>query len=75
MWFSTSDREKIDTIAFNDITSIQLGKDTFSSTVKLRASGYEEDIEAIPKAIAEKIVEYVNQVIKEIQQHSRTPLP
>jgi hypothetical protein len=41
-------REKVDAIAFNQITSIQLGEGVFSSTIKLRAYGYQEDIEAIP---------------------------
>ncbi len=47
-------REKVDAIAFDQITSVQLGKGVFSSTIKLRAYGYQEDIEAIPKDKAEK---------------------
>ena len=42
-------REKVDAIAFDQITSVQLGKGVFSSTIKLRAYGYQEDIEAIQK--------------------------
>lgn len=57
-------REKLDSIAFNQITSIQLGKGVFSSTIKLRAYGYQEDIEAIPKDRAEKIVEYIKNTMK-----------
>jgi PH (Pleckstrin Homology) domain-containing protein len=59
-------REKVDAIGFDQITSVQLGKGVFSSTIKLRAYGYQEDIEAIPKDKAEKIVEYINNVIKNI---------
>ncbi len=58
-------REKVDAIAFDQITSVQLGKGVFSSTIKLRAYGYQEDIEAIPTE-AEKIVEYINNVIKNL---------
>ena len=65
-------REKIDNIAFNQITSIQLGKGMFSSTIKLRASGYQEDIEAIEKDKAEKIVEYVKQAIRNIATSQQT---
>jgi hypothetical protein len=57
-------REKLDSIAFDQITSIQLGKGVFSSTIKLRAYGYQEDIEAIPKDKAEKIVEYIKNSMK-----------
>jgi hypothetical protein len=59
-------REKVDAIAFDQITSVQLGKGVFSSTIKLRAYGYQEDIEAIPKDKAEEIVEYINNVIKKL---------
>ena len=50
---------------FNQITSIQLGKGVFSSTIKLRAYGYQEDIEGIPKDKAEKIVEYIKNAVKD----------
>lgn len=46
-------REKVDAIAFNQIASIQLEKGVFTSTVGIRAYGYDEDIEAIPKGKAE----------------------
>jgi hypothetical protein len=59
-------REKIDAIAFDQITSIQLIRGVFSSTIKLRAYGYEEDIEAIPKDKAEKIVVYVENAMKNL---------
>ena len=72
-------REKVDAIAFDQITSIQLGKGVFSSTIKLRAYGYQEDIEAIPKDKAEKIVEYIENAMKNLSaarsvaQSSSTP--
>ena len=59
-------REKVDAIAFDQITSVQIGKGVFPSTIKLRAYGYQEDIEAIPKDKAEKIVEYINNIIKNL---------
>jgi len=69
-------REKVDAIAFDQITSVQLGKGVFSSTIKLRAYGYQEDIEAIPKDKAEKIVEYINNVIKNLSaSRSTAPQP
>jgi len=61
-------REKLDAIAFNQITSIQLGKGVFSSTIKLRAYGYQEDIEAIPKDKAEKIVEYIKEAMRNLSE-------
>ena len=61
-------REKLDAIAFNQITSIQLGKGVFSSTIKLRAYGYEEDIEAIPKDKAEKIVEHIKEAMRNLSE-------
>lgn len=61
-------REKIDAINFDQITSIQLGKGVFSSTVKLRAYGYQEDIESIQKEKAEKIVEYTRNAIADIHK-------
>jgi hypothetical protein len=61
-------REKVDAISFNQITSIQLGKGVFSSTIKLRAYGYEEDIEAIPKDKAEKIVEHIKEAMRNLSE-------
>jgi Bacterial PH domain len=57
-------RESIDSIPFNQITSIELEKGVFSSTIKLRAYGYHEDIDAIPKDKAETIVEYIKNAMK-----------
>ena len=58
-------RQKVDAIAFNQITSIRLVKGVFSSTIALRAYGYQEDIQAIPKDLAEKIVEYIKNAMKQ----------
>ncbi len=65
-------RERIDVINFDRITSIQLGKGVFSSTVKLRAYGYQEDIESIQKDKAEKIVEYTRNAIADISKKMTT---
>ena len=57
-------RKKVDAIAFNQITSIRLVKGVFSSAIALRAYGYQEDIEGIPKDKAEKIVEYIKDAMR-----------
>jgi hypothetical protein len=57
-------RQKVDAIAFNQITSIRLVKGVFSSAIALRAYGYQEDIEGIPKDKAEKIVEYIKDAMR-----------
>ena len=59
-------RQTIDVINFNQITSVQLRKGVFSSTIKLRTYGYQEDIEAIPKDKAEKIVEYIRNALRNV---------
>ena len=61
-------RQTIDVINFSQITSVQLGKGVFSSTIKLRTYGYQEDIEAIPKDKAEKIVEYIRNVLTNVSE-------
>ena len=61
-------RQTIDVINFNQITSVQLGKGVFSSTIKLRTYGYQEDIEAIAKDKAEKIVEYIRNALRNVSE-------
>ena len=61
-------RQTIDVINFNQITSVQLGNGVFSSTIKLRTYGYQEDIEAIPKDKAEKIVEYIRNALRNVSE-------
>ena len=61
-------RQTIDVINFSQITSVQLGKGVFTSTIKLRTYGYQEDIEAIPKDKAEKIVEYIRNVLTNVSE-------
>ena len=61
-------RQTIDVINFSQITSVQLGKGVFSSTIKFRTYGYQEDIEAIPKDKAEKIVEYIRNVLTNVSE-------
>jgi hypothetical protein len=57
-------REKIESISYDKITSVELGKGLFSSEIKIKASGYVGEIDAIPKDKAEKIVEYTKQAMK-----------
>ena len=66
-------RQKVDAIAFNQITSIRLVKGVFSSTIALRAYGYQEDIEAIPKDKAEKIVEYIKNAMRDLTATQSEP--
>lgn len=72
-------RQTVDAINFDRITSVQLGKGVFSSTIKLRAYGYQEDIEAIPKDKAEKIVEYIKNALRKLSEkpsvEQSSPIP
>ncbi len=56
-------RENIESITFDKITAIELERGMMSSTVKIRASGYQGDIDAIAKEKAEKIAQYVRDAI------------
>ena len=42
-------REKIESISYDKITSVELGKGLFSSEIKIKASGYVGKIDAIPR--------------------------
>jgi hypothetical protein len=59
-------REKIDT-AFGQFTLIQLGKGVFSSTIMPRA------YEAVPKDKAEKIVVFINNIIRNLSSARSLP--
>lgn len=61
-------RQTVDAINFNQVTSVELGKGVLSSTIKLRSYGYQEDIEAIPKDKAEKIVEYIRNAMRNLSE-------
>ena len=65
-------REDFESITYDKITSIELEKGMFSSAVKIMASGYRGDIEAIPKEKAEKIVEYIKRSMEDIKKQKTT---
>lgn len=52
-------RESIESITYDKITAMELERGMMSSTVKIRASGYQGDIDAIAKDKAEKVAQYV----------------
>ncbi len=52
-------RENVESITFEKITALEMERGTMSSTIKIRASGYQGDIEAIAKEKGEKIAQYV----------------
>ena len=57
-------RETVEDIAYHKITSVQLKKGIRSSSVIIRASGYSGNVDSIEKDMAEKIVEYIKQAMK-----------
>jgi hypothetical protein len=57
-------REKIESISYDKITSVELGKGLFSAEIEIKASGYGGEIDAIPKDKAFKMVEYIKQAMK-----------
>ena len=52
-------RENTESITYDKITALELERGMMSSTVKIRASGYQGDIDAIAKDKAEKVAQYV----------------
>ena len=52
-------RENVESITFDKITALEMERGMMSSTIKIRASGYQGDIDAIAKEKAEKISQYV----------------
>jgi hypothetical protein len=52
-------RESVESITYDKITALELEKGMMSSTIKLRASGYQGDIDAIAKDKAEEVAQYV----------------
>ncbi|HLN34294.1 MAG TPA: PH domain-containing protein [Nitrososphaeraceae archaeon] len=65
-------REDFESITYDKITSIELEKCMFSSAVKIMASGYRGDIDAISKEKAEKIVEYIKRSMENIKKQKTT---
>jgi hypothetical protein len=60
-------REDFESITYDKITSIELEKGMFSSAVKIMASGYKGDIDAISKEKAERIIEYIKKSMQDIK--------
>ena len=52
-------REKIEAITYDKITALELERGMLSSTLKIRASGYQGDIDAIDKDKAEQMAQYI----------------
>ena len=55
-------RENVVSVPYDKITSIELEKGVFSSKIVVRAPGFAENMESIPKKMAEEIVEYVKKI-------------
>jgi hypothetical protein len=65
-------RENVWVIDYDKITSIDLEKGVFSSTLKIFATGYHGDIDAIDKRKAERMVAYVKTKMAEAGKSSFT---
>ncbi|HEY8140384.1 MAG TPA: PH domain-containing protein [Nitrososphaera sp.] len=61
-------REKVWIIDYDKISSIDLEKGVFSSTLKIFASGYHGDIDAIDKTKAEQIITYAKTKMAEAKK-------
>jgi hypothetical protein len=60
-------RENFVSVTYDKITSVELEKGVFSSKVVIRAPGFAEDMESIPKKLAEEIVEYVKRSMEKLK--------
>jgi hypothetical protein len=60
-------RENVVSVSYDKITSIELEKGVFSSKIIVRAPGFDEDMESIPKKLAEEIVEYVKKSMEKLK--------
>ena len=65
-------QEDFESITYDKITSIELEKGMFSSAVKIMASGYNGNIDAISKEKAERIVEYIKKSMQNIKTEKET---
>lgn len=63
-------RESIEAIAFDKITAMELQRGMMSSTIKIRASGYQGDIDAIAKDKAEKMAQYIRDAMDRAKRAS-----
>ena len=57
-------RENFSSVNFDKISSLNVKKGFFSSTLKIRAEGFAGDIDAIDKEKAEKILLYIQEKMK-----------
>jgi hypothetical protein len=64
-------RENFVSVTYDKITSIELDKGVFSSKIVIRAPGFDEDMESIPKKFAEQIVEYVKNSMESIKKEAQ----
>lgn len=63
-------RENVESIAYDKITAIELERGMMSSTLKIRASGYQGDIDAISKEKAESVLVYVRDAMDKTKKVS-----
>ena len=68
-------RESVESITYDKITALELEKGMMSSTIKLRASGYQGDIDAIAKDKAEKVAQYVRDAMDKSKKAQMAPQP
>lgn len=66
-------RESVESITYDKITALELEKGMMSSTVKIRASGYQGDIDAIAKDKAEKVAQYVRDAMDKSRKAAPAP--
>lgn len=66
-------REKVELITYDKITALELEKGVMSSTLKIRASGYQGDIDAIDKEKAEKMSQYVRDAMDKSKKAQQMP--
>lgn len=64
-------RENFISVSYDKITTIELEKGVFSSKIIIRAPGFAEDMDSIPKKLAEQIVEYVKNSMEKIKIESQ----
>ena len=60
-------RENVVSVSYDKITSIELEKGVFLSKIVVRAPGFAEDMESIPKKMAEEIVGYVKKSMEKLK--------
>lgn len=66
-------RENVWVIDYDKISSIDIEKGLFSSTLKVFASGYKGDIDAIDKDKAEAILQYIHNAMNKAKTTAANP--